>query len=320
MDENYVRIQSGRVTLGQSSLEASGTLKDPQKPAAVQFNTTLALGELGRLLKRRRPPGRHGQGRRQCRRCARITITSSPPTSRRATSPSARARRDSPASASIPPFTADPHRIELAGPAADRPGRRLHRHRVARGDGAVPRRRQRCTISTSISWRAPSPASSLGYDGVISGPVQADGNIKNPSAIVARANLGIAPGRRGMPVTGQASTSTTTAAPTRSRSPVRSCNCRTPASISPARSASRSRSTLVSRDLTDFQPLGEIPVTLNNGGAATVNATVTGNLSAPQSPRRRQLTNFAAEGRPFDRLHRRASTQTRGRPPSPTRC
>ena len=51
MDENYVRIQSGRVTLGQSSLEASGTLKDPQKPAAVQFNTTLALGEIGRLLK-----------------------------------------------------------------------------------------------------------------------------------------------------------------------------------------------------------------------------------------------------------------------------
>ena len=79
--------------------------------------------------------------------------------------------------------------------SAQRAGRRLHRatRRWRRwSSSASP---ERCTISISTNWREPSPASSLGYDGVISGPVQADGNIKNPSAIVARANLGIAPGQ-----------------------------------------------------------------------------------------------------------------------------
>src|ERR1035441_1719117 len=40
-------------------------------------------------------------------------------------------------------------------------------------------------------------AKPLGYDGVVSGPLQLEGSLKNPAAVVAHAGLGIAPGKRG---------------------------------------------------------------------------------------------------------------------------
>ena len=51
MDQQRVQIQSARVTLGGSNLEAMGTLKEPRQPGNLRFNATLALNELGRLLK-----------------------------------------------------------------------------------------------------------------------------------------------------------------------------------------------------------------------------------------------------------------------------
>ena len=39
-----------------------------------------------------------------------------------------------------------------------------------------------CTISISTSWRAAFMAKPLGYDGVISGPLRAEGSMKNPAA------------------------------------------------------------------------------------------------------------------------------------------
>src|SRR5262249_5505312 len=60
---------------------------------------------------------------------------------------------------------------------------------------------------------------------------------------------------------------------------------------------------LVSRDLRDFQPLApNLPVVLNNGGAATVTATVNGQITAPHVAGNVLVTSFAVEGRPFTRL------------------
>jgi len=51
MDENRIQLQSTRITYGASSIDASGTLEDQQKPGSLQFRSTLALGEIGRLLR-----------------------------------------------------------------------------------------------------------------------------------------------------------------------------------------------------------------------------------------------------------------------------
>src|SRR5215469_1438545 len=50
MDDNRIEIRNARVSLGKSNIEASGMLKDVNRPGALQFNSTLALGEIGKLL------------------------------------------------------------------------------------------------------------------------------------------------------------------------------------------------------------------------------------------------------------------------------
>jgi translocation and assembly module TamB len=51
-----IDVKALRVTLGKSTIEASGPLKDPNGKAGLQFRTELALGELGRLMKMATPP------------------------------------------------------------------------------------------------------------------------------------------------------------------------------------------------------------------------------------------------------------------------
>src|SRR5665811_2348814 len=46
MDQNRIQISNARVTLGQSQIDASGTLQEQ-----VQFNARLATDELERLLR-----------------------------------------------------------------------------------------------------------------------------------------------------------------------------------------------------------------------------------------------------------------------------
>ena len=77
---------------------------------------------------------------------------------------------------------------------------------------------------------------------MVSGPVRAEGSLKNPSALVARAGLGIAPGTRGVPVAGKLECGLQR--PRRYRDPGENliCRCPTPASISRARSVGAYRS------------------------------------------------------------------------------
>src|SRR5581483_1491538 len=98
--------------------------------------------------------------------------------------------------------TADPHRVELTG-------LRL----TALGGGftgnAAVEEMQHFQVSGHLSnfdidqLARAFTGKGYGYDGVVSGPVQADGDLKNTSALVAKASLGIAPGRRGVPVSGK---------------------------------------------------------------------------------------------------------------------
>jgi translocation and assembly module TamB len=142
----------------------------------------------------------------------------------------------------------------------------------------------------------------LGYDGIISGPVHAEGNTKNTSAVVARADLTIAPGRRGIPVSGRINADYNGRADTvtLAKSYIALPATRLDLSGSLGRSI---QVKLVSRNLKDFQPLlPSSPIALNPGGAATFIGAVTGRLGAPHIAGHVALTNFAAEGRPFNVL------------------
>jgi len=285
-DQQTMRIQSAHVTLGSSSIEASGTRDN------VQFNATVDLNEFmanaagivkaggNAVLKDQnwRVTGNvdgRGIGFRQgTMHLSNVALDSS--------------------------VTADPHRIELTG-------LRL----VALGGGftgnAAVEEMQRFQVNGHLSnfdidqLARAFTGKGYGYDGVVSGPVQADGDLKNTSALVAKASLGIAPGRRGVPVSGKLNVDYNGRADTilLGQSYLQLPHTRVDLSGSLGQQI---QARVVSHDLDDFKPVaGNLPVTLN-GGVATVNATVTGKLSAPRVAAHAEVTQFAVEGRAFDRF------------------
>src|SRR5260370_21064526 len=55
-------------------------------------------------------------------------------------------------------------------------------------------------------------------------------------------------------------------------------------------------------NLADFQPIAAVPVAFSAGGAATIDATVTGSLAAPEVAGQVAGTNFGVDGRSFTRF------------------
>src|SRR6266404_4304857 len=59
VSDNLIQVTGLRLGIGHSTIEASGTLKDPTGKGSLQFKSELALGELGRLANvAERPDGR----------------------------------------------------------------------------------------------------------------------------------------------------------------------------------------------------------------------------------------------------------------------
>ncbi len=294
-DDTHVQIQSARLTLGHSNLEASGTLKEPNRPAAVQFNSTLALGELGRLLRvSARPEGTVKLGGDATLRANNDYTVMAKVDARNVAIRQGAMRLDRINLDST--VTADPHRIDLAGLRLEALGGTFS------GSASLVEMAQYRVVGTLRNFdigrvSRPFMARPLDYSGVISGPLQAEGNIKAPSALVAKANLAIAPGNRGIPVSGRINADYNGRADTVTlgQSYLALPNSR----IDLAGSLGQQiQVRLVSRNLADFRPVATVPVTFNNG-SATVNATVTGKLSAPRITGHVAMNNFAVEGRPF---------------------
>ncbi|PWU02641.1 MAG: hypothetical protein C5B51_20470 [Terriglobia bacterium] len=298
MDGNRVQIQSGRLTLGNSNIEASGTLKDANRPGSVQFNSTLALNELGRLLRvAAQPEGvvrAGGNATLQANNDYKITanVDGRNIGIRQGGSRLAGINLDS-------SVTADPHRIELGGLRLAALGGTFS------GSASLVEMAQFRISGTLhnfdiVQAARPFVNRPLEYDGVISGPLSAEGNIKQLSTLTAKANLAIAPGPRGIPVSGRLNADYNGLADTVTlgQSYIALPNTR----IDLAGSLGRQiQVRLVSRDLADFRPIAVIPVTFRNG-AGTLNATVSGKLSAPQIAGHLDMTNFAVDGRPFTRF------------------
>jgi translocation and assembly module TamB len=291
-----VQIQSARVTLGGSNLEAQGTLMEPRRPGNLQFNATLALNELGQLLKvAARPEGvlRAG-GSATLAQNGDYLVTANV---------EARGLGFQEGTAHLggidldSALTADSRRIELSGLRLTALGgsftgaaglEEMRRYHVA---GTL----NGFDIARVASVFIPNPPA---YDGIVSGPVQAQGDLRDTAALTARANLAIAPGRRGVPVSGRINADYSARGDTILLGPsyLQLPHTRTDLSGALGRQI---QVRIVSRNLDDFRPLGNIPVALASGGAATVNATVTGRLSDPHIAAHAALNNFAAGGRSF---------------------
>jgi translocation and assembly module TamB len=300
-DPDYIRIQSARVRLGSSNIEASGTLQDPQQAGTVQFNSTLALSELGRLLRvAAQPEGvLKAGGNTRLESGGRYVVTGNVEGRGVAFRMGANRLAGISLDTSV---TADPHRIELAGLRLDALGGSFH------GSAGIEEM-DKFQLQGNLSHfqieqvvRVFRPGQ-LGYNGVVSGPVAASGRLKNGSELIARANLGIAPGAGGeIPVSGHLQVDYNGAA---GDVAVDHSYLGLPHSrLDLTGTLNRQiQVRLVTHDMADFRPVAAIPVSFTAGsGSAIVNATVAGKLDAPRIAAQVELANFAVDDRPFTRF------------------
>jgi translocation and assembly module TamB len=150
-----------------------------------------------------------------------------------------------------------------------------------------------------------------GYDGVISGPVQAEGDIRNSAALVAHAGLDIAPGKRGIPVSGHLGVNYNGRSGVVDVDHSRLSLPHTTLALSGSLGNSI-QVHLVSRNFSDFRPIAAIPVTFTGTGSATVDAVIAGNLNAPRISAQLAANNFAVDGRAFTRFSAAATASPSG--------
>jgi translocation and assembly module TamB len=300
LGNSRIEVRSAKVTLGQSRLEASGA------PNNVRFDGTLALGQIGRMFGvAARPEGsvRIG-GDAALNPSGGYHVTAN--VAGRDLAFGEKGTRVSGVSLDAA-VAAQPNRIDLGGIRLAAFGGEF--------DGSA-------SIQNMAQFRVKGDLRhfdidrfarafahrSLNVNGQISGPVQAAGDLKNPSAAVARANLRIAPAgqaaRRGEsapePLRGHIDVSYNgrSGAVTFAPSEIVLPHTR----IDLAGSLGQEiRVRMVSRDLNDFRQFAVLPVNLT-GGSAVLNATLAGSLSEPHIAGDLTMTRFSVEGRPFDRL------------------
>jgi translocation and assembly module TamB len=296
MDDARIQLQRAQVTIGQTKLEASGTLKDASRPAAVQFTSSIAVGELGRLLRvAARPEGTlKAAGNLTLDLHNKYLVTANVEGRQLAFTQGTTHLAGITVDSSL---TADPHRIALDALRLSALGGSFA------GSAALQEMSQLQVAGNLHNFDIDQMtrallAKPLGYDGVISGPLQLQGDLKNTATLAARGNLAIAPGRRGIPVSGHLGVDYNgrSGNVTLERSYVALPHTRVDLSGSLGQQIQLHA---VSRDFADFRPLAVVPVSFSNNGAATVDAVVTGSLSAPRITAQVSVNNFAVQGRPF---------------------
>ncbi len=305
-DDNRIKVNSARLTVGQSNIEASGTLKDRNGNDALQFRASLDLGQLGRLAKVSvRPEGAvQANGTATLDAAYNYQVAGNIEARNLAFTEGANRIRDVNLYSAI---SADPQRIELSG-------LRLSAFGGEFAGNAGIENMQRFHLDGNLrNFDIQTAARTFGeaklpYDGIISGPVQAQGDLKAPGTkgIAGRVQLAIAPGRHGIPVSGRLAADYNGAADniTVANSYINLPHTHVTLAGSTARSLEVQ---LTSKNLNDLlAAAGPVsnppPVVLTNGGVATVNASITGALATPHITGHLAMNSFSAQDRHFDAI------------------
>ncbi len=299
ISSDTIQVTGLRATAGKSNLEASGMLQDPKSKGALEFKCTLALGELGRLAASSlRPDGEvvlNGK--------AKLNASYQYEADGNIQAKNFSVVQDRQSFRNINLVSAvhmDPHDIELRGLRLSVIGGEFT------GNAAIEDfARYRVTgnlrnFDLQQILREGLPKEHLSYEGIVSGAIDISGDVKTPGlkSLAATTRLTIAPGRRGIAVSGSV------------KADYRGSNDQIALHDSflsfPHSKLTLNGSvgkqldvTLTSTDLRDF--VADLPVTLNHGHA-TFAGTVTGSLTAPRISGHLAANRFTVEGRQFDSL------------------
>ncbi len=311
MDEknNTIQIQTAHLGLGQTTLQASGTV-DQSKNSSAQFNANFALGELSRLLNL---SAMQASGDLQANGKANLDAHNNFSVDGTLNSRGLSVRSGTTRLSDVSlysPFHADPYLVSLDGMKLNALGGTLAAKVFVENMQKLSVEGNLRNFSLPVIARALT-GKRLGYDGAINGAVRADGDLKakGMTGYSATAALSILPGRRGVPVSGRVDASYVGARDTveLNRSYLEMPSSRIDISGTLNRQVDIN---LVSRNLNDFlpaanfaasKPQASLPVNLQ-GGTATVQAQITGSLSAPHITSHLAMNNFAVEQKLFNQF------------------
>ncbi len=310
MADNRIQVSGLHVAVGESTIEASGTLQDPSgNPPGLDFKTHLALGELAPLLNSTaRPDGAvNVNGNAKLGGSAGYQIAGNIQAKGLSfTQGGQRFSNVNLASA----IAADQNRVALNGFRLDALGGQFSGNAAVenmerfRLDGQM-RNFDLNTLSRTFMGKP------LGYAGVVSGPVKAEGNLKAPgtTGIQANAQLSIAPHGNGVPVSGRINALYNGANDTVQLADTFLALPHSRLELA-GNLGQQVNLQFRSSDLNDFlpamratskEPVDKLPVALQNGTASFTGA-ITGALTAPQLHGHLAVNNFSVEGRKFDQL------------------
>jgi len=300
--DNAIDVAGARVTFGGSNIEASGRLQDPAGNGQLQFRSRLALGELGRLVEmEERPEGTillNGTAKLDAQRNYDVLGNLD------ATGVSFQqgARRIGGASL-VTAAHLTPRRLDLEG-------FRLGAFGAEIGGNAVLEDFARYKVEGNLrrldlaALARGLGRNDTGYAGTVSGSLAASGDLRaaGTSSLAAQARLSIAPGQRGIPVSGRLAANYR--GDTDNLDVTDSCLALPHTRLTVNGSlGNRLNVALTTRDFRDFSPaLGGAPSVVLAGGQASFAGTLTGRLTSPEIAGRVAMDRFAVEGRLFDSL------------------
>ncbi|HLJ15485.1 MAG TPA: translocation/assembly module TamB domain-containing protein [Bryobacteraceae bacterium] len=303
-----LNIQEAKLALGQTTLEASGTLEDPSGKSAADINGKLSLAELGELFQvAARPQGTvliAGKAKLNGRSSYLLTANID---ARNVSLQQGNIRFSNIGLSSgirVDPAAIQVKDLKLTALGGElRANARLENFAAFKVNGALSGFDLR-TVAASAGSKAPA------YGAVISGTIAAQGNLKAraEAGLLAEAHLAVAPSTPGVPVSGRINVNYVAASDLISigDSQIVLPNTRIDFSGDLGQQAQMS---ILSQNLNDFLPAvalvspttKQLPIALH-GGAANLVVDVRGPLKTPQISSHLSVTGFEIEHRPFDRL------------------
>src|SRR5580693_3728055 len=200
---NGIQVTGLRLGLGQSNLEASGTLKDPKGNGALEFKSRLVLGELGRMAKL----SAHPEGTAVVNGPAKLDANNNYDVGGNIQARNLSFRQGTQYFKDLNLISAvhfDPHNLDLKGLRLSALGgeftgdisfRDFARYQLRGNLRGLNLR----TVASALGEKQ------FAYSGTLSGPVEASGELKATpvtKGLAAHAKLSIAPGHDGIPLSG----------------------------------------------------------------------------------------------------------------------
>ncbi|HLG97016.1 MAG TPA: translocation/assembly module TamB domain-containing protein [Bryobacteraceae bacterium] len=310
-----IQVNGLRMTLGHSDFEASGKLKDPHGNGSLAFRSTLALGELGRLAKLAERPA----GTVQLNGTAKLDANNNYELNGNVNAKNVSFREGSQQVNNIDLISAvhlDPHHLDLNGLRLAAFGGDLTGNLSMVDFARFQFRGDLHNLDLRTAART-AGEKQFPYDGVLSGPLEAQGDLKAKPEIrsmAAHARLSIAPGRQGVPVSGRLYAGYNGASDnlTVDNSYIALPHTRLSFNGSVGKQLNLSLTTTDLNDLLVATSMnGKVPVNLN-GHPATFSGTVTGRLTSPRVAGHLQASMFSVEGREFNSLNLDAAVSRTG--------